>query len=109
VTKAAQVALARGIAESLVGTKITVSSILAGPTKSEGVEGFVANVAAERNISAKQVEQEFFETMRSTSLIRRFATTTEIASLVAYVCSPEASGITGSALRVDGGVVRSIF
>ncbi len=109
MTKTAQIAVARGIAESVAGTGITVNSVLPGPTRSRGVGDFVAAMAAQEGKSTDQVEIEFFQNMRPSSLIRRFATTEEVASLVAYVASPLASATTGAALRVDGGVVRSPF
>ncbi len=88
VTKTMQVALARGLAELTSGTNVTVNSVLPGPTRSEGVEVFVKNVAKEQGKSAAEVEKEFFQTMRPSSLIQRFATNEEVANLVAYVASP---------------------
>jgi NAD(P)-dependent dehydrogenase (short-subunit alcohol dehydrogenase family) len=109
MTKAAQIAVARGIAESVAGTGITVNSILPGPTRSRGVGDFVAAMAKDAGKTAEQVETDFFRTARPTSLIKRFATTQEVACLVAYVASPLASATTGAALRVEGGVVKSAF
>jgi NAD(P)-dependent dehydrogenase (short-subunit alcohol dehydrogenase family) len=108
VTKTAQIAVARGLAESLAGTNVTVNSVLPGPTASEGVGGFVAQLAASSGQSAAQVEKEFFRQGRPTSLIKRFAEPAEIAALITYVCSERASATTGAALRADGGVVRAI-
>ncbi len=108
MTKTAQLAVARGLAETLAGTGVTVNSVLPGPTLSEGAEGFVAQIAQTQKISAKQVEQDFFKNMRPSSIIRRFASIEEVANMVVYTCSEQASATTGTALRVDGGVVRSI-
>jgi NAD(P)-dependent dehydrogenase (short-subunit alcohol dehydrogenase family) len=109
MTKTAQIAVARGIAETTAGTGVTVNSVLAGPTRSEGVASFVANVAQQRGIDSATMEREFFENMRPSSLLRRFSSTDEVASLIVYVCSPVASATNGAALRVDGGVVRAIL
>ena len=109
VTKTMQLALARGLAESTAGTGVTVNSILPGPTRSEGVEGFVSQMAKSRNVEPSMVEKEFFETVRPSSLLKRFATTEEVAALVAFVASPLSSATNGAALHVDGGVVRSII
>jgi NAD(P)-dependent dehydrogenase (short-subunit alcohol dehydrogenase family) len=109
VTKTMQLALARGLAETTVGTSVTVNSILPGPTRSEGVDGFVSHMAKSRNVEPSVVEKEFFETVRPSSLLKRFATTDEVAALVAFVASPLSSATNGAALRVDGGVVRSII
>lgn len=108
VTKTAQLALARGLAETTVGTNVTVNSVLPGPTRSEGVEDFIQSLATEQNTSLEQIEKEFFAKTRPSSLIQRFATTEEVAALVAFVASPRSSATNGAALRVDGGVVRSI-
>ncbi|MBW4473134.1 MAG: SDR family NAD(P)-dependent oxidoreductase [Stenomitos rutilans HA7619-LM2] len=109
MTKTAQLAIARGLAEMTVGTGVTVNSVLPGPTRSEGVEDFVEKMAADRGVDTAQVEKEFFESVRPSSLIKRFATSEEVAALVTYVSSPLSSATNGAALRVDGGVVRSIL
>ncbi len=108
VTKTAQLSLARGLAETTIRTNVTVNSVLPGPTRSEGVEDFIQGLAKEQNISVQQIEKEFFEKTRPSSLIQRFASTSEVADLVAFVVSPLASAINGAALRVEGGIVRSI-
>lgn len=108
-TKTAQIAVARGLAEAVAGTGITVNSILPGPTKSRGVVDFVDALAKADGVSFEAFEKEFFEKVRPTSLIKRFATPEEVASLVTYIASPLASATTGAALRVDGGTVKSAF
>src|SRR3954469_18896881 len=107
VTKTAQLAVSRGLAESLAGTGITVNCVLPGPTRSRGVEDFVDALAKREGKTFGQFETEFFQKIRPTSLIKRFAKPEEVASLVAYVASPLSSATTGAALRVDGGVVKS--
>jgi len=109
VTKTAQVALARGIAETLVGTNITCNTALPGPTASEGVQTFVEQMAAQQHKTPAKMEHQFFEHARPTSLLKRFERPEEIATMIVYVCSARASGANGSALRVDGGVVRAIL
>jgi NAD(P)-dependent dehydrogenase (short-subunit alcohol dehydrogenase family) len=108
VTKTAQLAVARGLAESLTGTGVTVNSVLPGPTASEGVGSFVSQMAARRGTDAATVERDFFKTARPSSVLQRFTTIDEVAAMIVYVCSVPASATTGAALRVDGGVVRSI-
>jgi NAD(P)-dependent dehydrogenase (short-subunit alcohol dehydrogenase family) len=109
VTKTAQIALARGLAETTAGTNVTVNSVLPGPTRSEGVEKFVEDLAKGQGTDAAKVEADFFRTARPSSLLKRFATPEEVAAMVVYVCSARASATNGAALRVDGGVVRSIL
>jgi NAD(P)-dependent dehydrogenase (short-subunit alcohol dehydrogenase family) len=107
-TKTAQLAISRGLAETTAGTGVTVNSVLPGPTASEGVNDFVAKLASRTNQTPAEFEAFFFEKVRPSSLLKRFATPEEVANLVVYVCSPLASATNGAALRADGGVVRSI-
>jgi NAD(P)-dependent dehydrogenase (short-subunit alcohol dehydrogenase family) len=108
MTKTAQLAVSRGIAESVPGTGVTVNAVLPGPTRSEGVIEFLEKIARERGMDAKEAETEVIKTLRPTSLIKRMATPEEVANLVVYLCGEGASATTGAALRVDGGVVRTI-
>lgn len=109
MTKTAQLAIARGLAEACAGTAITVNSVLPGPTASEGVGAFVASMAEQRKQTAAEVEKDFFQNVRPSSLIKRFIRPEEVAAAATFLCSPEAAAITGAALRVDGGVVRSVI
>lgn len=108
-TKTAQLAVSRGLAELTKGTRVTVNSVLPGPTRSEGVEDFVKQLADSKQLTAQQVEDDFFTNMRPTSINRRFADVKEVASLVTYLSSPLASATNGAALRADGGIVKSIL
>lgn len=108
VTKTMQVSLARGLARLCAGTGVTVNSLLPGPTRSEGVDEFIRNVAAESGIEAEQAEKEFFSKTRPNSLLQRFATVDEIASFAAYLSSPLAAATNGAALRADGGIINSL-
>src|SRR5262249_52437475 len=108
MTKTAQLSIARGLAETLAGTGVTVNSVLPGPTSSEGGGTFVTPLAAEQKKTPAQVEREVFAQARPSSIIQRFATIDEVGAMIAFVCSAQASATTGAALRVDGGVVRSI-
>lgn len=108
VTKTAQISLARGLAETTLGTGVTVNSILPGPTWSEGVEKFVSELAEQNKITNKEMEKKFFKEYRSSSLIQRFASVDEVASFVTYICSPLSSATNGAALRVEGGLLRGI-
>jgi NAD(P)-dependent dehydrogenase (short-subunit alcohol dehydrogenase family) len=107
-TKTAQLAISRGLAETLAGTGVTVNAVLPGPTRSEGVGDFFGKIAADQGVSQEQVERDFIATHRPSSLIKRLATTEEVANLCVYLASEQASATTGAAVRVDGGVVRSI-
>ena len=108
MTKTAQLAISRGLAEVAGGTGVTVNSVLPGPTNSEIMGGWVKANADAQGITREEAEQQFLKTMRPTTLLNRFATTEEVANLVVYVCSEQASATTGASLRVDGGVVRTI-
>ena len=107
-TKTGQLAISRGLAESTVGTGVTVNAVLPGPTASEGVSDFVGKLASQASQTPSEFEKVFFEKVRPSSLLKRFETPDEVANLVVYICSPLASATNGAALRVDGGVVRSI-
>ena len=109
MTKSAQISVARGLAETTAGTGVTVNSVLPGPTASEGVAGFVDQLAKDKGIAVADVEREFFRTVRPSSLLQRFIHPDEVANLVAYVCSPLASATNGAALRVEGGCVRAML
>ena len=109
MTKTAQVTIARGLAESVAGTGVTVNSILAGPTASEGVGAFVESMAKQQGVTKAEIEKEFFSTVRPSSLLKRFETIEEVAAVVTFVASTQATAINGSAVRAEGGVIRSIF
>ena len=109
MTKTAQLAIARGLAETTAGTNVTVNSVLPGPTASEGANNFVEKLARDQKTTRQEIEKQFFENMRPTSLLKRMAEPDEVANLVTFVCSPLSSATNGAALRVDGGVVRSIL
>ncbi len=108
-SKTSQLAISRGLAQTVAGTGVTVNCVLPGPTKSEGVGTFVAQMAKDKGISAAEMEKDFFTHARPSSLLKRFETVEEIANVVAFVCSPLASGVTGAAWRADGGVVSSVI
>ena len=109
MTKSAQISIARGLAETTVGTNITVNSVLPGPTASEGVSTFVAQMAEQQKISEAEMEKKFFETARPSSLLKRFIEPSEIAEFVAFVSSPLSAATNGAALRAEGGLLRSML
>ncbi len=109
VSKAAQAAFARGLAELTRSSKVTVNTVLAGPTASEGVTDFVRSLAEEKKKTPAEMEKEFFATMRPTSLLQRFAAPAEIASVVAFLVSPEASVVSGAAVRAEGGLLKGVY
>jgi len=108
MTKTAQLAVSRGLAELTKGTNVTVNSILPGPTKSQGVGTFIDDLAKANNSSAEEVEKDFFNTARPSSLIQRFASVDEVANMIVYTVSPLASATNGASIRVEGGLIRSI-
>jgi NAD(P)-dependent dehydrogenase (short-subunit alcohol dehydrogenase family) len=108
MTKSAQISVARGLAELTKGSKVTVNSVLPGPTKSEGVTEFVASMAKQQKTDSAEVERQFFKTARPTSLLQRFEDADEIAAVVAFLCSPLSSAINGAAVRADGGVIKAM-
>lgn len=109
MTKTAQLAISRGLAELTKNSQVTVNAILPGPTFSKGVGGFIEELAKAGNITTDEVEADFFKNMRPTSLIKRFATVDEVASTVTYYASPLASATNGASIRVEGGLIRSIL
>jgi NAD(P)-dependent dehydrogenase (short-subunit alcohol dehydrogenase family) len=108
LTKTAQLALARGLAEVSSGSGVTVNSVLPGPTRSDGVDVFLEAMAKDAGKAPDDMARDFVKMHRPTSLLERFATVEEVANMVVYAASKEASATNGAALRVDGGVVRSI-
>ncbi|QMT60283.1 MULTISPECIES: SDR family NAD(P)-dependent oxidoreductase [unclassified Legionella] len=108
MSKTAQLAIARGMAETTKGTNVTVNAVLPGPTSSEGISQFVNDLGKQQNKSTKQIEKDIFEDLRPTSLIKRFASPEEIANMVVFLCSPLSSATNGASIRVDGGIIRTI-
>src|SRR6202140_3358133 len=108
VTKTSQLALSRGLAEMTRGTAVTVNSVLPGPTMSEGVETFVKDIAKQNGQSVEEAASQFVKQFRPTSLLQRFASVEEIANMVVYISSKEASATNGAALRAEGGIVQTI-
>ncbi|TGX49597.1 SDR family oxidoreductase [Sphingomonas gei] len=108
MTKTAQLAVSRGLAEAVSGTGVTVNAVLPGPTRSEILSGYMADHAAAAGITMEEAEQGFLQALRPTSLIQRFATTDEVANMIVYACSEQASATSGAALRVGGGIVRFV-
>jgi len=109
MTKSAQISVSRGLAELTKGTNVTVNAVLPGPTRSRGVTDFIDDLSKQENITFEEMEERFFKHFRPTSLIQRFATTDEVAGMVAYLVSPLASATNGAAIRVEGGLIRSAF
>jgi NAD(P)-dependent dehydrogenase (short-subunit alcohol dehydrogenase family) len=106
MTKTAQLAIARGLAELTKGTNVTVNSVLPGPTLSEGVGGFIDNLARDQNKTTTEIETDFFKTMRPTSIIQRFLTVDEVANMIIYLSSPLAAATNGAAIRAEGGLLK---
>ncbi len=109
VTKTGQVVVARGLAEMTKGSRVTVNTILPGPTRSEANDVFVQNMASTPNATFEQAEKEFFKKHRPTSLLQRLSSESEVASVVAYLASPLAAATNGAAIRCEGGILRTLF
>jgi NAD(P)-dependent dehydrogenase (short-subunit alcohol dehydrogenase family) len=109
MSKSAQLSVSRGLAETCAGTGVTVNSVLPGPTRTEGAVDFFEAIARNAGQTLKEAEEDFFKHARPTSLLQRFIEPAEVAAMVAYVCSPRAAATNGAALRVEGGVVRSLI
>jgi hypothetical protein len=109
MTKTAQVSIARGVAQTVAGTGVTVNSVLVGPTASEGVGTFVKDFARQQGISEAEFEKQFFVNVRPSSLLKRFETPEEVGSVIAFVASSQAAVINGAAIRAEGGVLMSIL
>lgn len=107
-TKTAVLAIARGLAKRLAGTRVTVNSVLPGPTLTEGVEDMLKGKAQNTGQSIEEAALAFVKANRPSSIIGRMATPEEVANMVVYAVSPQASATTGAALRVDGGIVDTI-
>jgi len=108
MTKTAQLAVSRGLAELTAGTGVTVNSVLPGPTRSEGVADFFRQMAEDEGIAQAEMEARFIAEHRPSSLLKRLADVEEVANMVVYLCSVQASATNGAAVRVDGGVVKTI-
>ena len=108
VSKAAQIALARGLAELTAGTGVTVNSVLPGPTASSNANAFFADNAAKQGLPIEEAESHLLKSIRPTSLLQRFATVDEVANMIVYTCSTQASATNGAALRVEGGLLRHL-
>lgn len=109
MTKSAQLSISRGLAETCAGTRVTVNAVLPGPTNTEGVGGYLAEMAKQQNISFAEMEKQLFAAARPTSILKRLINPAEIASTVAYLCSPLSAATNGAAIHAEGGVIRSLL
>ncbi len=109
MTKSAQLSISRGLAETCVGTRVTVNAVLPGPTNTEGVGGYLAEMAKQQNISFAEMEKQLFAAARPTSILKRLIDPAEIASTVTYLCSPLSAATNGAAIHAEGGVIRSLL